>query len=115
MDTPERKPSKMQSFRLELENVAAIDKLARTQGISRSDWFRRAVLAQLVQDLVELKREAVRVTPPVMPVAPREEYEIPTEELGDRPPLPEVPRETPPSQLPPRIREGIGERANRWN
>jgi hypothetical protein len=70
-------PSKMQSFRLEEDHIATIDKLARVQGLSRSQWFRRAILAQLVADLVDLREDEV----------PCETPEIPLEELGDRPPL----------------------------
>ena len=51
------KPSKMCSFRMELDNLASIDSLARSQGISRSDWIRRALLAQLVADLIQRKDE----------------------------------------------------------
>jgi hypothetical protein len=47
--------TKMVSTRVEEENITAIDRVARSQGISRSDWVRRAILAQLVLDLVDMK------------------------------------------------------------
>ena len=55
------KPSKMCSFRLELQHIDSIDSLARGQDISRSQWFRRAVLSQLVVDLLEAKKDATPV------------------------------------------------------
>jgi len=51
------KPTKMCSFRMEEENLASMDTVARSQGISRSDWIRRALLAQLVADLIQRKDE----------------------------------------------------------
>jgi hypothetical protein len=75
--------AKMISTRIEPDNIASIDKLARAQNISRSDWIRRAILAQLVLDLVELKESDVpRETTSPQPVPEIEPHiEIPT--VGD--------------------------------
>lgn len=54
-----KKPSKMLSFRLEDANVESMDRFARAAKISRSDWIRRAILAQLVADFMERQDEAV--------------------------------------------------------
>lgn len=54
---------KMISTRVTEENISSMDKVARSQGISRSQWIRRAILAQLVMDLVELKRESEEIPP----------------------------------------------------
>ena len=62
---------KMISTRIEVDNIAAMDKVSRAQGISRSDWIRRALLAQLVLDLVALKQDVARETPAARPGAPR--------------------------------------------
>jgi len=56
-----KKPSKMLSFRLEDANVEAMDRFARAAKMSRSDWIRRAILAQLVADFIERQDEAVAV------------------------------------------------------
>jgi hypothetical protein len=56
-DTAEKK-EKMISTRVTEQNIDSMDKVARSQGISRSQWIRRAILAQLVMDLVELKGES---------------------------------------------------------
>lgn len=61
------KPSRMLSFRLEDKNVEAMDRFARAAKISRSDWIRRAILAQLVADFLERQEEGEGVT--VQPVA----------------------------------------------
>ena len=52
----------MISTRVEEGNIIAIDKLARGLGISRSDWIRQAILAELVMELSELKREEPQVS-----------------------------------------------------
>jgi hypothetical protein len=58
-----KKPSKMLSFRLEDANVEAMDRFARAAKISRSDWIRRAILAQLVADWFDADGEEVIVVP----------------------------------------------------
>lgn len=58
-----KKPSKMLSFRLEDANVEAMDRFARAAKMSRSDWIRRAILAQLVADWFETGGEEVVVVP----------------------------------------------------
>lgn len=52
----ETQPTQMLSFRMEKRNVASMDMLARAEGISRSDWIRRAILAQIVADLLEQRK-----------------------------------------------------------
>lgn len=98
----------MISTRIEEANIASIDKLARSQGISRSDWVRRAILAQLVMDLVEWKKEEQSVpadweaamnkglteqieAAPVMPTPEEvmEEISVPREPEPDEPSEPE--------------------------
>jgi hypothetical protein len=109
-------PASPQTFRLEDDNVATVVRLARADGITKSDWYRRAVLAQIVCELVEIKREDAAMTS--------------TKELGDQfvatgealltaiarddPPVKpdEVPHET---SSPQRKVEGVGHRANRWS
>ncbi len=83
MDDTELKPSRMVSFRLELENIDSIDTLARGLDISRSQWFRRAVLAQLVVDLIQAKEDAAKAMEArVEPCAP----DIPVVDLSTLPP-----------------------------
>lgn len=77
----EQKRSRLLSFRMEDENLDSIDRLARMQGISRSQWIRQAVLAELVVELVTPKKPKVATSPP------------PTEQMGDRPPLQALTRE----------------------
>jgi hypothetical protein len=79
---PERR-AKLCSFRLEDENLASIDELALKQGVSRSQWIRQAVLAELVLELAGHGFHEVthtEVTEPDLPDEPA------VEELGDRPP-----------------------------
>lgn len=59
----DEKLQKMISTRVEEDNIASIDKLARSQGITRSQWIRRAILAQLVMDLVDLRKEVEEEVP----------------------------------------------------
>jgi hypothetical protein len=56
-DRPNQHLEKMISTRITEANIDSIDKLARGLGISRSDWIRQAILAELVMELAELKRE----------------------------------------------------------
>src|ERR1700680_1471363 len=59
--------AKMISTRIAEDNIDSIDKLARGLGISRSDWIRQAILAELVMELAELKREEPQVRDTVNP------------------------------------------------
>jgi uncharacterized protein (DUF1778 family) len=80
----EQKRSRLLSFRMEDENLDSIDRLARMQGISRSQWIRQAMLAELVVELVTPKKPKVAKVATSPP---------PTEQMGDRPPLQALTRE----------------------
>ena len=79
--TPERR-AKLCSFRLEDENLASIDELALRQGVSRSQWIRQAVLAELVLELAGEQMHKVTHTEVEQQDLPDEPS---VEELGDRP------------------------------
>ena len=55
----EKKLVRMQTFRVEVENLDQIDRICRHKGTSRSKWYRMAVLNQLVQDLAEITEPVV--------------------------------------------------------
>lgn len=100
MTDDQRFPASPQTFRLEEANIKTVLTLARGDNISKSDWYRRAVLAQIVTELAMAEREQV-----VMRVGREVEAELGLPPMGP----PEVPRETPE-----RVVEGVGHRGNRW-
>lgn len=85
----ESRRSRLLSFRMEDTNLDSIDRLATTQGVSRSQWIRQAVLAELVLELAgaEAHKNFARHAPLEDPASDEELGEPAMEELGDRPPL----------------------------
>jgi hypothetical protein len=83
------------SFRLSKSNLEDVDRMARYQGIARSEWIRNAIHAQLVQELIAEEAPELLDEPEV---EPEPEVAAPVE------PPPVAPLPVTPEDL----------RANRW-